>query len=298
MTLDLDLSTLFIIAVCALAIAGGLLLVSWLQDPSQRALIFWATSFGCGAVGVALIASRGDIPDIWSILIANAIVAASYGIMWMGLRSFEGRSTSVPLMLAGTLVWLVACQFEAFYESLRARVVLTSAIAVTYSVLSAAECWRARDDGLTSRWLIIAFLLGHALISLIRIPFGGSLSLPIHPGEVRISWLTFIVFEIIFYAFCLAYMLGSMTRERIARTYKQASLTDPLTGIANRRDFLERCDALLRRTTFEQRSSALLLIDIDEFKSVNDTHGHHVGVRARGHPAAILLCSPQLRSPQ
>ena len=154
---------------------------------------------------------------------------------------------------------------------------MTSAIAVTYSVLSAAECWRARDDGLTSRWLIIALLLVHALISLIRIPFGGSLSLPIHLGEVRINWLTFIVFETIFYAFCLAYMLGSMTREQIARTYKQASLTDPLTGIANRRDFVERCEALLRRTTIEHQPSALLLFDLDGFKSVNDTHGHHVG---------------------
>jgi diguanylate cyclase (GGDEF)-like protein len=275
MTLDLDLFTVLIIAVCALAIAGGLLLVSWLQSPNLRALGLWAMSFAGNAIGFALVAARGNIPDIWSILIAGAVLAASHGIMWTGVRSFEGRSTSVPLMLAGTLVWLVACQFEAFYDSQSARFALMSAIVVTYSVLSAVEFWRGRDEGLM-RWLIIALLLGHAMMFLIRIPFGGSVPLPIHPG-VHINWLTFIFFETIFYAFCLAYMLGSMARERIAVRYKQASLTDPLTGVANRRDFLERCEALLRRTAFEHRPSTLLLFDVDNFKSVNDTYGHHVG---------------------
>ena len=102
----LDLYTLLIIAVCTLAIAGGLLLVTWLQSPNQRALCLWATSFGCAALGVALITSRGIVPDIWSIVIGNAMVAASYGVMWMGARSFEGRSISIFPMLAGALVWL------------------------------------------------------------------------------------------------------------------------------------------------------------------------------------------------
>ena len=274
--MTLDPSTLLIIAVCALAIGGGLLLVSWLQSPDLRALGLWATSFACAAIGVALIAARGHIPNIWSIVIANAILAASYGIMWTGVRSFEGRSVSVPLMLAGALVWLVACQFEAFYDSQRARIVLTSAIAVGYSVLSAVEFWRGRDEGI-SRWLIIALLLGHALMFLIRIPFDGSVHLPIRPEEVHVNWLTFIVLETIFYAFCLAYMFGSVARERVVHLYKQASLTDPLTGVPNRRAFLERSEALLRRTAFEHHPSALVLFDLDEFKSINDTHGHHVG---------------------
>jgi diguanylate cyclase (GGDEF)-like protein len=277
--MTLDLFTVLIIAVFASAIAGGLLLVSWFQSPNLRALGLWAMSFAGNAIGFALVAARGNIPDIWSILIAGVILAASHGILWMGARNFEGRSTPVPLMLAGTLVWLVACQFEAFYNSQSARMALMSAIVVAYSVLSAAEFWRGRDGGLM-RWLIIALLLGHALMFLIRIPFGGSVPLPIHPGEAHINWLTFIFFETIFYAFCLAYMLGGMARERIAHSYKQASLTDPLTGVPNRRDFLERCEALLRRTAFEHHSSALLLFDLDDFKSINDIYGHHAGDQA------------------
>src|SRR5262245_12782951 len=276
MTLDLDLFTVLIIAVSALAIAGCLLLVSWLQSPNLRALGLWAVFFAGNAIGYALVAARGSIPDIWSILVAGAILAAAHGVMWTGVRSFEGRSTFVPLMLAGTLVWLVACQFEAFYASQSVRLALMSAIVVAYSFLSAVEFWRGRDDG-PMRWLVVALLLGHGLMFLIRIPFGSSVPLPIRPGDAYVNWLTFIFIENIVYAFCLAYMLISMARERIAHSYKQASLTDPLTGIPNRRDFLERCEALFSRTSFAHHPSALLLFDLDKFKSVNDTHGHHIG---------------------
>ena len=98
--LDLDLFTVLIIAVCALAIAGCLLLVAWLELPGFRALALWAASFATNAVGLALVAARGEIPGIWSVVIANALLAASYGLMWTGARRFEGRSTFVPLTLA------------------------------------------------------------------------------------------------------------------------------------------------------------------------------------------------------
>jgi diguanylate cyclase (GGDEF)-like protein len=193
------------------------------------------------------------------------------------MRSFEGRPTSVPLMLAGTMVWLVACQFEAFYGSLMARTALTSAIFVAYSVLSAVEIWRSREEKLISRWPIIAVLLGNVVFFVIRIPLAGSTPSHLDPGEINVDVFSFIIFETIFYAFFLAYMFGGMARERIAHHYKQASLTDPLTGIPNRRAFLERYEALLGRSNFEQRPSVLLLLDVDNFKSVNDTYGHHVG---------------------
>jgi diguanylate cyclase (GGDEF)-like protein len=213
-------------------------------------------------------------------VIANAILATAYGVMWMGVRSFEGRSKSVPLMLAGTLVWLGACQFEAFYATPIARTTLMSSIIIAYTVLCAVEFWRGRDEQLMSRWPVIALLLCHALFVLIRIPFAGSLPLPIHPGEVHVNWLTFIILEAIFYTFCTAYMFGGMARERIALWYKRASLTDPLTGISNRRDFLNRGESSLRRTAFERSPSTLLLFDLDAFKSINDTYGHHVGDQA------------------
>jgi diguanylate cyclase (GGDEF)-like protein len=279
MIVTFDLSTLLIISVSALAVGACLLLMSWLHSRDMHALVLWAAAFALGAIGVALIAARGSIPDFWSILIANAILTAAYGMMWTGVRSFEGRSTPVPLMLAGTLTWLVACEFEAFYRSLMARTALTSAIFVAYSVLSAVEFWRGRDEKLTSRWPIIVVLLGNALLFFVRIPLVGSTPASGHPGGINVDLFSFIIFETIFYAFTLVYMFGAVARERIAHSYKQASLIDPLTGVANRRAFVEDGDRLLRRAAVECRDTALLSFDLDRVKEINDTLGHHAGDR-------------------
>src|SRR5215813_6394273 len=156
-----DLLTIVTIAAFASMLAGGLLLASWLQSTSIRALGLWAISFAGNAIGFALFVTRGNIPDSWWLLLTGAILAAAHGIMWTGARSFEGRSTPIPLMLAATLIWLVACQFPAFRNSPGAWGPLMSAIIVAYSVLSAVEFWRGRDEALMWRWLIIALLLGH-----------------------------------------------------------------------------------------------------------------------------------------
>ncbi|MEW5849184.1 MAG: diguanylate cyclase [Myxococcota bacterium] len=66
----------------------------------------------------------------------------------------------------------------------------------------------------------------------------------------------------------------------LARMYRQLTYlanTDALSGLCNRRAFLERieeCSCRMKRT---QRSFSVLMLDIDHFKRVNDTHGHPVG---------------------
>ncbi|MBS1157947.1 MAG: hypothetical protein H6R15_366 [Proteobacteria bacterium] len=52
---------------------------------------------------------------------------------------------------------------------------------------------------------------------------------------------------------------------------------DPLTGLANRRGFIERLEQSLREAADKQRRLAVLFIDLDQFKQVNDSLGHGVG---------------------
>jgi len=278
--MEFDLPTLATVVVLTFAFGGGLLLMTWLQVPHLTALALWAAGFGLAAIGAALILARGSVADIWSILIGNAIVAAAYGITWAGARSFEGRSTSVPLMLAGSLVWLIAAQFESFYGAPKARAAFMSAVVVVYSVAAAAEFWRGRNESerLMSRGPIIALLLSHALVFLIRIPLADTLPSVGNLVEMAHSgWAAFAILEMFFYVFGIVYMFGGAARERIALLYRHASLTDPLTGVANRRSFLQRCARLLRRMAFDNTPSVFLLFDLDEFKLINDTHGHLAG---------------------
>lgn len=53
--------------------------------------------------------------------------------------------------------------------------------------------------------------------------------------------------------------------------------TDPLTGLHNRRSFMEIAERELARSARHGSPLAILMLDIDHFKAINDTHGHRVG---------------------
>ena len=68
----------------------------------------------------------------------------------------------------------------------------------------------------------------------------------------------------------------------------EASLTDPLTGLPNSRFMATHLNAELARAERLNTEVSLLVLDLDGFKEINDTHGHHVGDRALRNVAQVL----------
>jgi diguanylate cyclase (GGDEF)-like protein len=68
----------------------------------------------------------------------------------------------------------------------------------------------------------------------------------------------------------------SSTRHRAAM---RLALTDPLTGLGNHRSFRQRVDRELATAGAADRPVSLCLLDVDDFKRINDEHGHPVGDR-------------------
>jgi diguanylate cyclase (GGDEF)-like protein len=69
---------------------------------------------------------------------------------------------------------------------------------------------------------------------------------------------------------------------------EKLALTDPLTGLANRRAFQEALGAELARSVRHGRPASLLFLDLDHFKQVNDDHGHAVGDEVLSGFSAVL----------
>src|SRR5262249_8109629 len=69
---------------------------------------------------------------------------------------------------------------------------------------------------------------------------------------------------------------------------QEDSLTEPLTGLPNRRSMFVHLTRELSRAERTGGEFAVLVIDLDRFKTINDTHGHHVGDRALRETAAML----------
>jgi diguanylate cyclase (GGDEF)-like protein len=69
------------------------------------------------------------------------------------------------------------------------------------------------------------------------------------------------------------------------------ALTDPLTGLANRRCFDSHLEAAITRCRQQDEAVSVLLLDVDGFKQINDRWGHAAGDAALGHVAAALRAS-------
>lgn len=83
------------------------------------------------------------------------------------------------------------------------------------------------------------------------------------------------------------YDLGTLQQQ--LEFQRSAALTDPLTGLANRRAFDQIMSTATERANGEDQSLCVLMVDIDHFKKVNDTHGHLVGDQALRFVANVLV---------
>jgi diguanylate cyclase (GGDEF)-like protein len=270
-------SPLLAITVFTPALAGCLLLLSWLQHRKVTALALWGSGFITASVATTLIiVLRGTIPDFWSIIVGNALLATAYGILWGGARKFDGKNVSILLALMGVVFWLIACSIGPIYARPEARATVMAAIGIVYTLLVVFELWRGRGDQVW-RWPIMVLLLAHAAAIPIHIPLAGALTHPDPSEPSDLDLLTFAVFEGAFVCVCTAYLFGGLAKDRIAARYRRAALTDPLTGVANRRGFFETGERLLVRARFARQPTALIMFDLDRFKSINDRYGHHIG---------------------
>jgi diguanylate cyclase (GGDEF)-like protein len=91
-------------------------------------------------------------------------------------------------------------------------------------------------------------------------------------------WMTVLSFEALLFTIAIAFILLAMAKERTEFRHRTAAMVDPLTGLANRRSFLHDGTELAKRHA-ANRSTAVLLIDLDHFKSINDCFGHAIGDR-------------------
>ena len=122
-------------------------------------------------------------------------------------------------------------------------------------------------------------------------PYAPLLQTPIFVGDQLTPWWAFwlrVVYCMIAIPMVALFFLFAHIMEREKQMLEQLVRTDSLTGLANRREFMQRFQVELHRHARKQKPLCLLLIDVDHFKRVNDTHGHPAGDRVLEHLGSVL----------
>lgn len=148
-------------------------------------------------------------------------------------------------------------------------------------ILPFLMCYFALKHGLREFCLLIG-LLTLICTTYVSMPLAGE-----YWSEAQVYMLSRISayrlalgsYLIIFLIVCEIYL----TNKRLYEAYERMMLSDELTGLKNRRFVREKV-----LTDPSYRNGFLLLLDIDDFKRVNDAHGHHIGDLVIQHISALL----------
>jgi diguanylate cyclase (GGDEF)-like protein len=272
----LDVTTLFVVAICVTGLLGVLLLFVWTQD-RVRALAWWGTAYLIGGASVVIWSIEGQFSPPLPVGTANAMLFVACGMIWSAARLFRGRPVLWGSMVAGATIWLLACLMPEFVNSTMARIVLSSLIVASYTFLTAAELWRERRKHLLQRWPAIFVPMLHGLVFLCPIPLAGMM--PDENGVVALAsgWIAVFTLEVMLYIVGTAFIVLVLAKERSVRIHKTAATTDELTGVLNRRGFMTAARAMVERFEKTRAPLSVLVFDLDHFKKVNDRFGHAVG---------------------
>src|SRR5579875_1132260 len=226
----------------------------------------------------------GGALDVPTLLVVAVCVTAVLGLflllVWLQQRSVRALAWWGAAYLAGVvslanfagaLIWLAGSRIPVLAAHDGARIALGAVVVAAYSFCIAFEFWRDRRQSLRSR--VGAILVPSLHAGIFLTPLAIRIGLPEAPTQ---SWLVVLALQTIVYAVGTAFILMLMVKDHYVHVYRSAANTDPLTGLLNRRGFVESARGLCRRFG-GQKPIALLMFDIDHFKSVNDRFGHAVG---------------------
>jgi diguanylate cyclase (GGDEF)-like protein len=284
----LDTPTIFFVAICIAGFLGLFLIFAWLQERDTRALAWWGSAYLLGASSLALWNAPAPLLPV-SPAVAGALMFVACGMVWNGVRLFHGRRALVMPTFAGAAIWLALSQAHGFNDSEATRAIAGAIIIALYTFSIAFELWRERRRSLRSRFAGIAVPLLHEAIFLSPVLMKVAL-----PEEMSRGWLDVLAIETIIYSIGTAFLVLIMVKDREVRIQRTAASTDPLTGLLNRRAFLESARALAAREQKAGRPVSLLMFDLDRFKSINDTCGHAAGDEALKAFAASVRNSMRL----
>lgn len=293
----LDVWTMGIFSAVTPLILGCIMLVYLRERKVYGGFERWiAANFGLG-LGYALVSLRDVIPGFASIVVGNAFVVYSVILIYEGIELFFGRPyfSRLNYLILGLYV-LLQVYFTYFSPNINMRVTVSSLVLFILILRSGERLFSGSIPELarTSHSAGYVFVVT-SLFPFVRSVTALSQSEPIDLFfDVLNAWFSPVFIASIvawtFYFFFLNSARLELELENARAELDLIARTDPLTNLYNRRHFDEHAELEFQRTKRNGHTISFLILDVDNFKTINDSQGHGVG------DAVLLSLSKMIRA--
>ncbi len=278
----MDLHTLLFASVTARTGFVLIFLIASFKSEARTAFRFWTASIIGSAIGVLLIYSEPNYPYFSAArgLIIYIIIGLSLSCVWAGGRAFFGYKVGrVAFVVMGFVPGLVYGGAGSLNMVPDMVILLTIATLVGTTTAAACTFFARRKRRYLPSQLLVGIALAVYSVALatsvvmiaVRLFVQGAVS---DPQALDISLALFIdqLMSVLVYVGLVA-----MSLEEVQVRMKDLATTDPLTGLANRRGIQEQTSAVIAACHRARRPVAVLVADLDHFKTINDRYGHDSG---------------------
>lgn len=274
----MDTYTVDLITILNVLVAGGAMIFIALSH--RQAPGFASVGIGLLSLGFALIVvvMRLFVPGNTIVLFSDVVLFVSALYLANGLRVFCGRPPLSAAAAAPVLALLGSGIVYFLYVDDRPalRVALVSVLFAMVTIAGGIATYgkSMREDRAVYR-MTAGVLFFNAAFLIVRAAhaFGGPLSGLMGEGPIETGHLVTLNVGIIVAGFGLV----TASNLRLKREVEALALSDPLTGLPNRRFFEERLQQAGRRASRTGERLAILYLDVDGFKQLNDSLGHAAG---------------------
>ena len=226
------------------------------------------------------------VPGGYALLLAGVAVEA--GASWEAVGREGWRRPTLVLGGLAILAFLICYLIDE--DGLRS-VAVSLLLGAFYLSGAAALASRWKDSSLLQRFLalvtaVLALVVAARGLFVMLLPAGW-------------GWMSSEMLGQLFVAALYLLMLGNcfgmllLARERAQRELARLELVDPLTDVPNRRGFFSALAPWMALARRPGLPTALVVLDLDQFKRVNDGYGHPAGDAVLRH--VVELCKRQLR---
>ncbi|HKT95938.1 MAG TPA: GGDEF domain-containing protein [Paraburkholderia sp.] len=257
----------------------------------------WCMSYALLAVVSSGVLLTGNRPRPFAIVTISFITIVAVTLLLQGTRQFFGLKPVRRAELAAfAAIFATQAYFTCVSPNIGARVVGLSVLLAYGRIAVATLALRhAPHDGAryAARFVAVAAWLG-ALSHIARAVTALSGSAPpvtfVQPSPWNVVLLGLAIVSLP----CMSIGMVMLAHDQLVRRMERLATIDELTGALMRRAFVEKAGVLLCAAQAMGKPLSIAILDIDNFKAINDSFGHAVGDRTLTHIGTVVL--GQLRS--